>query len=164
MTASPTMLHLLCGKIAAGKSTLAADLASADATLLISEDDLLAALYSDELRTPKDYLRCASKLRAAIAPHIVALLKEGVSVVLDFQANTVDSRKWMRDLLDQTEAAHQLHVLMPPDEVCMARLRERNASGLHPFQVSETQFLQISAYFQPPTADEGFNLVVYGGT
>ncbi|MEP4196828.1 MAG: ATP-binding protein [Aliishimia sp.] len=159
-THHPT-LHLLCGKVAAGKSTLAAKLAAASNTILIAEDEWLAALFSEDLRRPKDYARMMEKLRAAMAPHIVDLLNVGVSVVLDFQANTVESRNWMRGLLDQTDADHQLHVLIPPNEVCLARLRHRNESGLHPFTVTEDQFHQISAYFDPPTPDEGFNLVLH---
>ncbi len=157
-------LHLLCGKVAAGKSTLATKLAEADNTILIAEDEWLATLFAEELQQPKDFLRCSTKLRLAMAPHIVALLRAGTSVVLDFQANTVESRVWVRGLLDKTEADHQLHVLAPPDEVCLARLRQRNASGAHPFTVSDEQFRQISAYFQAPKPDEGFHLVHHDKT
>jgi len=37
-----------------------------------------------------------------------------VSVVLDFQANTVESRTWMRDVLEGTAARCQLNLLEPP--------------------------------------------------
>ena len=161
MTKYRPKLHLLCGKVAAGKSTLAAQLATADNTIMIAEDAWLAALFSEELQSPKDYLRCAKKLRSAMASHVVVLLNAGVSVVLDFQGNTVESRIWMRGLLDQTDADHQFHVLMPPDEICLARLRVRNESGQHPFTVTEEQYFQISAYFEPPTPDEGFNLIIH---
>jgi predicted kinase len=46
---SPT-LYLLCGKIAAGKSTLARLLAARPATLLVSQDHWMSVLFSDELR------------------------------------------------------------------------------------------------------------------
>ena len=161
MTLSKPTLHLLCGKIAAGKSTLAAELAAVENTVLIAEDEWLTALFADELQKRKDCLRCAAKLRAAMMPHVVTLLREGMSVVLDFQANTIDSRVWMRGLLDQTNADHQFHVLMPPDDVCLARLQERNESGQHPFIVTKEQFRQISAYFSPPTSDEGFNPIIH---
>ncbi|WP_299373920.1 ATP-binding protein [uncultured Tateyamaria sp.] len=161
MNAPRPTLHMLCGKVAAGKSTFAANLAAAKNTVLIVEDEWLAALFAEELKTPKDYLRCTRKLRRAMAPHLEALLNAGMSVVLDFQANTVESRTWMRNLLDQTDADHQLHVLMPPDEVCLERLQRRNASGLHPFTVTEEQFRQISAHFVPPTPEEGFNLLFH---
>ena len=50
---------MICGKIAAGKSTLARRLADAPATILISEDVWLATLYRDEQRTVADYARKA---------------------------------------------------------------------------------------------------------
>ncbi len=155
---SPT-LHILCGKIAAGKSTLAASLAIAPGTVLIAEDDWLNALFADELVSLPDYVRCSSKLRRIMAPHVAAVLNAGVSIVLDFPANTVAQRGWMRGILENTAAAHQLHLLDAPDEVCLARLRERNSRGDHPFAVTEAQFHQFSSHFAVPTPNEGFNVV-----
>nr|WP_256583759.1 AAA family ATPase [Pseudomonas sp. GW460-12] len=43
-------LHLLCGKIAAGKSTLAKELVAEHAAILLSEDTWLAQLYPGEVR------------------------------------------------------------------------------------------------------------------
>lgn len=160
MAGKPT-LQMLCGKIAAGKSTLADKLASEPGTVLIAEDAWVQALYTDELKTPRNYMRCCGKLRAAMAPHIAALLETGVSVVLDFQANTVESRRWMRGIIETSGADHQLHVLTPPNEACLARLKERNASGEHEFQVSEEQFLELSKHFVAPTPSEGFNLLMH---
>lgn len=157
---TPT-LHLLCGKMAAGKSTLAARLAAAPATVLIAEDDWLGALFADQMTTGADYVRCSAKLRAAMGPHVRGLLGAGVSVVLDFPANTRDTRAWMKDLLTGTGAAHLLHVLSPPDAVCIARLHARNADGNHPFAATEAQFHQFARHFAPPTEDEGFDLKIY---
>ncbi|MFX0547638.1 AAA family ATPase [Roseovarius sp. S1116L3] len=152
-------LHMLCGKIAAGKSTLAADLAGSPETVLIAEDDWLNALFADELVSLPDYVRCSSKLRRIMAPHVAALLNAGVSVVLDFPANTFEQRRWMRRILEQTTAAHQLHLLDVSDKVCLARLRERNSRGDHPFAVTDAQFHQFNNHFAAPTPDEGFNVV-----
>lgn len=153
------MLHFLCGKIGAGKSTLAAQLAEGPGTLLIAEDPWLSALFQSQLQTPRDYQRCSAKLRQAMHPHILELLGNGLSVVLDFPANTAQSRDWMRQLLEDSGAEHQMHVLAPPDAVCLARLSARNAKGDHPFTVSEAQFHAISKHFVPPASDEGFTLV-----
>lgn len=159
--ASPT-LHMLCGKIASGKSTLAARLSEPDGTVLIAEDVWLKTLFSDQMSSGPDYVRCAAKLRNAMGPHISALLKAGVSVVLDFPANTVENRAWMRGILDATGAADRLHVLNTPDEVCLARLRERNARGDHQFVVTDEQFHRFSRHFVAPSTDEGFDLEVHG--
>lgn len=161
MSSTTTTLHLLCGKIASGKSTLTAALSRAAGTVAIAEDDWLNGLYSEEMSSISDYMRCMSKYRKVIGPHIVSLLNEGISVVLDFQANTIESRDWMRSILEQTTAAHQLHVLDVPDEVCIARLHARNAQGDHPFAASEEQFRQISAHFVAPSSEEGFNIVLH---
>jgi len=155
------VLHLLCGKVASGKSTLAGRLATQPNTVLLREDAWLSNLFGAEMKTLKDFVEYSGRLRRTIAPHVVALLKNGTTVVLDFQANTIDSRLWMKELVEQAGCDHRLHVLDVPDEICKARLRQRNASGKHEFSVSEEQFDRVSSHFQRPTEDEGFVLVVH---
>ena len=159
-TRAPT-LYLLCGKIGAGKSTLARGLASRPATLLVSEDHWTSSLFADELKTIEDYGRLSARLRAAMGPHIVDILRQGLSVVLDFPANTVKQRSWMRSLITDANTDHELHWLDVPDAVCMQRLRNRNAGGEHPFQVSDAEYAQFTSYFVPPGADEGFHVIVH---
>lgn len=161
MASNPPTLHMLCGKIASGKSTLARRLADADSTVPLVEDEWLKPLFGDELKTLKDYGRCTRKLRAAMAPHVSALLNANVSVVLDFAANTPGQRAWMRGLLDASGAAHLMHVLNVSDAKCLGRLRARNAEGEHPFAVTEAEFAAVSSHFVRPTAEEGFDLVSY---
>ena len=155
----PTTLHFFCGKAASGKSTHAARLADAPHTVLLSEDHWLHALYGDQMTSLKDYVHFTQKLRRALTPHVLDLLQSGFSVVLDFSANTVESRKWMRRLIDQSGVAHQLHLFDLSDETCLMRLQARNASGAHPFTLSDAQFAQLSQHFAPPQADEGFNIL-----
>ena len=154
------VLHLVCGKIAAGKSSLCKRLAAEPATLLISEDHWMAHLYPGELNELADYVRLSARLREAMTSHIVDVLKTGLSVVLDFPANTPGQRAWMRAVIDQSGADHVLHFLDVPDAVCKARLQARNASGEHPFETSDEQFDLFTSRFAPPTPDEGFNVVV----
>lgn len=155
------MLHAFCGKIASGKSSLARSLADAPQTILISEDQLLSRLYPGEIVTIDDYARAATRLRAAIGPHLAGLLRTGLNVVLDFQANTPAFRAWIRSVVERADAEHTLHVLDVPHEVCKARLAERNASGTHEYQVSEADFELFNSYVVPPTAAENFNVVVH---
>ncbi|WP_418125252.1 AAA family ATPase [Variovorax sp. 160MFSha2.1] len=156
------VLHMVCGKIGAGKSTLTRQLAEAPSTVLISEDTWLAALYPGEIHELPDYVRRAGRLKKAMAEHVVALLGAGVSVVLDFPANTVASRQWMRGIFEAAGTAHVLHFLDVPDEVCKARLRARNASGMHPFETTDAQFDLIGSHFAAPSPEEGFDVVRHG--
>ena len=161
MPATPPTLHLTCGKIAAGKSTLVARLGAEPNTITVSEDAWLVRLYPGEQNSLADYLRNSTRLRSAIAPHLVALLRAGLSVVLDFPANTLVSRAWMRTLFEEAGTAHRLHWLDVPDHVCKARLVGRNASGEHEFTVSDEVFDLFTSHFVPPTPEEGFDLVVH---
>ena len=158
MAAALPMLHMLCGKIASGKSTLAAELGRDSQTVIIAEDDWLNTLYGDQMSTIPDFVRCSAQLRQVIGPHVASLLNAGVSVVLDFQANTVEARNWMRGILDQTGASHRLYVLEVPDHLCLARLHARNAQNDHPFAATEEQFRQISRHFVAPSPNEGFTI------
>lgn len=164
MPQSTPMLHLVCGLAASGKSTLTAELGRSPGTVVIAEDLWLAPLFGDQMTTLQDYRQAATKLRRAITPHILSLLNKGISVVLDFQANTVEDRLWMREIIDTSGAAHRLHVLDVPPEVCRGRLHERNARGDHPFAVSDEQFDRLAVHFTPPIADEGFEIVTHRAT
>jgi predicted kinase len=161
MTAGQPTLHMLCGKIAAGKSSLAARLGAAPLTVIVSEDKWMFPLFGDELKEVADYVRLSARLRAAMAPHLVDLLRAGMSVVLDYPANTLANRAWMRGLFEAAGAAHRLHYLDVPDEICRARLHARNAGGEHEFAATDAQFDLITSYFVPPTADEGLEILVH---
>ncbi|WP_193186687.1 AAA family ATPase [Nisaea sediminum] len=158
-----TTLHLFCGKIAAGKSTLAKRLAHQSGALLISEDDWISGLFGPEMESFDDYIRCSARLRATLSPHLVALLKAGNSIALDFPANTRTLRSWMRGIAEEAGVSALLHYLDLPDVACKKRLCERNASGAHAFSPSEAEFDLISGYFEAPETGEGLPVLVHGG-
>jgi predicted kinase len=159
-TQPTAVLHLMCGKAASGKSTLARELAAAAKCVVVSEDVWLSQLYPGEIRALEDYIRCAGRVRQLLSTHIPQLLGAGVSVILDFPLNTINSRVWARTLVEGIDAELVLHYLDVSDEVCKKRLKLRNASGEHPFNTNEAQFDQITRYFVPPTQEEGFSIVL----
>jgi predicted kinase len=129
--------------------------------LLIAEDHWTSSLYPDELRTIDDYARYSARLERAIAPLVVDILRRGISVVMDFHANTVRRRSWLRSLAEEANADHELHWLDLPDAACRQRLKDRNAGGTHPFQVSEAEYELFTRFFTAPTPDEGFTVFVH---
>lgn len=157
---APT-LHLLCGKIGAGKSTLSQQLAAKPRHVLISEDAWLATLHPGDIHSIADYLQRAATLRSVLTDHLRALLRVGVSMVLDFPFNTPAARAWAREVFEPVGAAHRLHFLDVADEVCKARLHARNARGEHPFQANDEAFEQITRHFVAPAAEEGFVVMRY---
>lgn len=157
---TPAKLILLCGKMACGKSTLARSLAEQEQAVLLAQDDLLAALYPSEIRSLADFVSRSARVREALSPHIVALLARGVSVVLDFPGNTVGQRAWFRELFERAQVPHELHVIDASDALCKHQLAERSRD-LPPGTpwTTEAEFDAVTAYFQPPSDDEGYTLV-----
>lgn len=158
---SPAVLHLLCGKIASGKSTLAKRLAQAPGSVLICEDQWLAQLYPGLIHSVTDYALHAQRLKNALEPLLISLLRGGNNVVLDFPANTLAQRAWLRALADQAQVEHRLHLLNVDEDVCLTRLRERNSLGDHPFSTSKEQFELICRYFELPQTEEGLHILEY---
>jgi len=158
-TPAAAVLHLMCGKAASGKSTLTQELAAAAMCVVVSEDAWLSQLYPGEIRTLEDYIRCTGRVRQLLSTYIPQLLRAGISVILDFPLNTINSRAWARTLAEGIDADLVLHYLDVSDEVCKKRLKLRNASGEHPFNTNEEEFDQITRYFVPPAQDEGFKIV-----
>ena len=78
----------MTGKIASGKSTLAKSLAAEQSAILLSEDQWLSRLYPDQIKSITDYVRRARQIREVVGPLVTDLLRAGVTVVLDFPANT----------------------------------------------------------------------------
>jgi len=157
---SSAKLIFFCGKMAAGKSTLARDLADRENAVLFVQDDLLEALFPGEITNIQAFVQCYSRLKNALTPHICALLSKGMSVVLDFAAATRAQRAWFRELIERTNVAHELHIVEASDALCKSQLRDR-AKGLPagaPW-TSAANFDAINVYFEAPSQDEKFNVV-----
>jgi predicted kinase len=157
---SSAKLIFFCGKMAAGKSTLANALARREGTVLLVQDDLLDHLFPDEITDIPAFTRYSARLRRALAPHVCALLSRGLAVVLDFPANTRAQRVWFRELFEAAGVAHELHFVDVPDAVCKRQLRDRSAH-LPPGTpwTTEAEFEAVTRYFEPPSEDEGFNVI-----
>jgi len=156
-------MHIICAKAASGKTTLARKLAAEHAAALFCEDEWLTLLGA-EIATLADYVRHATRLRAALAPHATELLRLGTSIVLDFAGNTPKDRPWARAIFEAAGAEHRLHVIEASDALCRARLRLRNATkpaGLCYGEVSEELFETVTRHFVPPCDEEKFVVVRY---
>lgn len=154
-------LLLLCGKMGAGKSTLARTLAKGERCVLISEDEWLATLYPNEIKDFDTYIHYAARLKPLLKRHIEALLLAGLTVVMDFPANTLNQRRWLLGLSLDTGAAHRLIYLKHSDELCLSRLALRRQAEPERAQFdTEAVYWHVSRFFQAPTEDEGLNIEI----
>jgi predicted kinase len=153
-------LILVCGKMAAGKSTLARELAERENAILLVQDEFLNNLFPGEITDIPGFVEYSCRLRNALAPHICTLLAKGISVGLDFPGNTRAQRAWFREIIVHANVGHELHFVDAADAVCKSQLRNRS-KGLPPGTpwTTDAEFEAITVYFQPPLEDEGFNVV-----
>ena len=153
-------LMFMCGKMAAGKSTLAQDLADRHSAVLLVQDEWLGALFPSEIVDIPTFVDRSSRLRSVLTPHVCLLLSKGISVVLDFPANTKEQRGWFREILARAEVEHELHFIDAPDGLCRRQLKDRSKdlpAGTR--WTTDAEFDAITAYFQPPSEEERFNIV-----
>ena len=160
MMETNSVLHFFCGKMASGKTTLSKKLASDQNAILISEDIWLSKLYPEEIRNFDDYLKYSSRLKSIVSQYVQGILARQTSVVLDFPGNVPSQRLWFRSIFEAAKVNHALHYIVASDSLCKEQLRRRNTEQPEGSMVmSEAEFDHITAYFQPPIADEGFNVI-----
>lgn len=155
------MLHLMSGKIASGKSTLAKTLAAEPLSILLSEDQWLAQLYPDQIKSVADYVKFARQIRGVVGPLVTDLLRAGINVVLDFPANRPEDRTGLRGLADAAEAGHCVHYIEVDEQICRSRLHLRNGRGEHEFAATDAEFDLITSYFQAPEARENLHVQIH---
>jgi predicted kinase len=156
-------LHFLSGRAGSGKTTLARKIARDTPAVLICEDEWVSRI-ADPITNLGEYVTAAARIRSVLAPHVIDLLRLGMSVVLDFGGNTARDRNWVRSIFEQANTEHVLHYLRADDSICRARVQARNETkpqGLFFGVVTEAQLEEVNRYFAPPGAEEGFNVVVY---
>ena len=157
---SEAKLYFMCGKMAAGKSTYAKQLAQDQNALLLVQDDFVAALFPGEIQDIPSFVKYSGRLKAALSGHICDLLSRGIPVVLDFPGATRNQRQWFRDLFERANVEHELHYIVASDDLCKRQLRERSAAlPAGSAWTTDAEFELITSYFQAPADDEQFNVV-----
>lgn len=153
-------LHFLCGKMGAGKSTYSEKLAVEKNAVLISEDDWLAQLFPNQIKTFDDYREHANRLKPIVFAHVINILKTGTDVVMDFPANTVKQRKWFVEVAEAANATAQLTYIVASDERCLEQIAKRRVE--QPARAdfdNEAVFREVTRFFQEPEDSEMLQVV-----
>ncbi|WP_221796602.1 AAA family ATPase [Oceanobacter mangrovi] len=153
-------LTFFCGKMGAGKSTKAGEIARQQNAVLLSEDQWLAALYPGQITSLGDYVHYSNLLKPPIKQLVQSMLAAGTHVVMDFPANTFNQRGWFQQLFSEIKAPHQLIWLDIEDNVCLQRIAQRSIEQPQRAATDTPEmFAAMNQYFVAPQAEEGFNVI-----
>lgn len=153
------MLFFFCGKMGAGKSTQAREVAKDNNAVLLSEDEWLASLYPNRISSLNDYVEYSSLLRPQVKKLVQSILMTGGHVVMDFPANTLSQRDWFRSIFSEVGSPHNLIFIDVPNEVCLKQIEKRRSE--EPWRVATDtveMFNMVTKHFVVPTSEEGFNM------
>jgi len=157
MKNSQGILIFFCGKMGAGKSTRSRQIAQELNAILISEDEWLGQLYPQEIEGLADYIHYSRRLKGLLKQHLATLLKAGLSIVMDFPANTKTQRAWFQDLIREHNLAYRFIYLDVDDRTCLAQIAQRRQAQPDRAQFdTEAMFHEVTRFFEPPTAEEGW--------
>ena len=156
-------LLFFCGKMAAGKSTLAASLPTRENAMLFVQDEWLDTLYPNGVINVATYLEYSGenkqdcwRLSSSTCCHVACRScstfrpTRGTSGRGFAASSSVPAPRTNCTFVDTSDA------------VCKAQLRARSAH-LPPGTkwTSEEDFELISSHFRAPAEDEGFNVIVH---
>ncbi len=154
-------LIFFCGKMGAGKSTKSKEYAIENNAVLISEDEWLSALYPQQISSFDDYIKYSALLRPLIKSHVQKILLTGTNVVLDFPANTLKQRAWLKSISKEIDVLHQLIYLEVSDEQCLKQIAKRRLEQPERSAFdTEDMFYHVTKYFEIPLESEELEIKV----
>lgn len=152
-------LVFFCGKMGAGKSTKAREVALYENAVLLSEDEWLGSLYPNKIKTLDDYITYSSQLKPQIKKLVQSILVTGTNVVMDFPANTVSQREWFQKIYSEVNAQHEMLYLDIPNEICLEQIAKRRIEQPERATTDTVEMFEaVTKFFAAPKPEEGFNI------
>ena len=159
MNVNKGLLTFFCGKMGAGKSTKSSEIAIERNAVLLAEDEWLESIYPNTIASLKDYVEYSNRLKPQIKKLAQSILLTGTDVVMDFPANTVTQRNWLRSIFSEIEAPHNLVYINLSNEDCLRQIEKRRIEEPQRAKTDTIEmFEHVTQYFVEPKSHEGFNI------
>lgn len=154
-------LTFFCGKMGAGKTTKSKTVSLEKNAVLLCEDDWLEAHYPNQINSFDDFIKFSTLIKPFVKSHVQQILNTGTNVVMDFPANTKKQREWFKQLCNEVECDHELIFLDLSDKQCLSQIAKRKEEQPHRAQFdNEEVFNHVTQYFEAPSVNEGFNIII----
>ncbi|MGW9632255.1 AAA family ATPase [Agromyces sp. NPDC055520] len=142
---------LMCGPAGSGKSTVARELEAKGMTRL-SFDREAWRRGIHVMPLPADV---HEEIERELRARLVALVKAGADVVLDFSFWSRRSRLAYRDLLRPLGVVPETIYLATPRAVALERMQARGHEHADDYALAADLAAEYFDHFEPPTANEG---------
>ena len=158
-SATMSTVHMICGPLGAGKTTLARRLAEEHRAVRFSLDEWVMQLFGAEAPHPMAFewwsercQRCSERMW----PVCQQLLLSDVDVVLDFGFPSAAHREEYRRRALEAGATVHLHVVTAGAGLRWERVQARNKGESDTFAlvVTEDMFVGSEAWWEPPSETE----------
>jgi len=152
-----------CGKMGAGKTTKSKSVANDLNAILLSEDEWLASLYPNSIKSLEDYVKYSNLIKPQLKKLVQDILSVGSNVVMDFPGNTVSQRNWFKEIYSEIDASHELIYINVSDDICLAQINKRRSQQPERSATDTVEmFHNMARYFEAPDVNEGFNVKIVG--
>jgi len=152
-------VHIICGPLGAGKTTVARRLAQTQGALRFSLDEWVMQLFGTEAPHPMVFewwvercSRCSKRIWSVCRD----VLGQGFDVVLDFGFPGLAHREEYRALAAEAGATVHLHIVDADVALRRQRVRERNRDQRETFAllVTDGMFEGSESWWEPPSGIE----------
>lgn len=153
-------LHLMCGFMGFGKSTIAKQLQKKLNAVCLSPDKFMLDLYGRKL-TEKNFRIAKKRVDVVIWKLAEQVLKSGVDVILDYGFWTKVSRReaYERGIKIADEVI--MEQVICSMETAKKRLLKRSKGDENELDTNSSCFEMFVGYYEPIEAEEGYTVVRY---
>jgi predicted kinase len=152
-------VHMICGFVGAGKTTLARSIERETGGVRFSIDEWMITLYGHHM-SRAEFSRREANCKSVIWQLCRRLLSLGIDVILDCGFWKRAERDEYRRLATEAGCRSRLYFLDVPEGELQERLRERNRDLPDgDFPITEEMFEMFKPWFEPPGEDEDFERV-----
>ena len=149
---------ILCGKVAAGKTTYAKQLARSLPSVILSIDDLVVSLRELKTLPYRSKKELEGKIRAYDGSLAKQLVPQGITCIIDHGHWTRDSRQQIIDACRADGLPYRLVWLTCPRGIRLQRLKQRNeqvrSSGEKGYVIDAEQLERFDSWFEELSEEE----------
>ena len=147
---------MTCGRVCSGKSTYARKLSRKTGAVILSDDEIMLALFGNDAGQAHD--EYSRRLQSCLMNKSLEITALGIDVILDWGFWTRAARKGAREFYRANGVECEFHYIDVPDGVWLERIKARNsefaAEKPAVYYVDEGLVKKCLERFEKPDRDE----------